>query len=74
VARVRVPSGIEVTIYLPYPPYLPYLPSRTETVRVLKAHDPAVEMPDTIAGWHARWWAKFHGCRDVLEMVSPSKG
>ena len=49
---------------------------RTETVRVLKRHDPTIEMPDTIAGWHARWWAKFHGCQEALKMVEPpgSKG
>ena len=45
---------------------------RTETVRVLKTHDPTVDMPDTIAGWNALWWARFHGCRDVLNMVGPS--
>jgi len=45
---------------------------RTETVRVLKTHNPKIDMPDTIAGWHALWWAKFHGCHDVLNMVGPS--
>jgi ankyrin repeat protein len=45
---------------------------RTETVRVLKTHDPKMDMPDTIAGWHALWWARFHGCHDVLNMVGPS--
>jgi ankyrin repeat protein len=45
---------------------------RTETVRVLKTHDPTVDVPDTIAGWDALWWAKFHGCREVLDMVAPS--
>jgi hypothetical protein len=42
---------------------------RTATVQVLKEHDPAIAMPDTIAGWNALWQAKFHGCREVLEMV-----
>jgi ankyrin repeat protein len=46
---------------------------RTETVRALRSHDPAVGIPDTIAGWNARWWAQFHGCREVLEMTAPSK-
>jgi cytohesin len=44
---------------------------RTETVRALKTHDPAVEMPDTIAGRHALWWARFHGCQEVISMVGP---
>lgn len=45
---------------------------RTETVRALKTHDPKVDIPDTIAGWNALWWAKFHGCQDVLNLVGPS--
>jgi len=45
---------------------------RTETVRALKAHDPALAMPDTIAGWNALWWAKFHRCHDVLQLVTPA--
>jgi hypothetical protein len=27
--------------------------------------------PETIAGWNALWWARFHGCYEVLEMVGP---
>lgn len=46
---------------------------RTETVRALRTHDPAVDMPDTIAGWHAVWWAKFHGCQEVLKMVNQGR-
>lgn len=42
---------------------------RTETVRALKEHDPKLDMPDTIAGWNALWWARFHGCASVLELV-----
>ncbi|HEV3139051.1 MAG TPA: ankyrin repeat domain-containing protein [Vicinamibacterales bacterium] len=42
-----------------------------DTVRALKQHDPAVDMPETIAGWQALWWAKFHGCREVLDLVEP---
>jgi ankyrin repeat protein len=43
-----------------------------ETVRALKEHDPTVDLPDTVAGWHAVLWAKFHGCEDVLNLVGPS--
>ncbi|SRR6266508_1296486 len=42
------------------------------TVRALKEHDPKVDMPNTIAAWNALWWAKFHGCHDVLNMVEPA--
>jgi len=42
---------------------------RTETVRALKTHDPKIDVPDTIAGRHALWWAKFHGCDEVLKIV-----
>jgi ankyrin repeat protein len=42
---------------------------RTATVRVLKTHDPTIDIPETIAGWNALWWARFHGCDEVLEMV-----
>jgi len=42
------------------------------TVRALKEHDPNVGLPDTIAGWNALWWAKFHGCQDVINLVGPS--
>src|SRR5262249_34553941 len=30
------------------------------TVRALKEHDPRLDLPDTIAGWNALWWARFH--------------
>jgi ankyrin repeat protein len=40
-----------------------------ETVRALKEHDPQLELPDTIAGWNALWWARFHGCRAVLDLL-----
>jgi ankyrin repeat protein len=42
---------------------------RTDAVRVLLAHDPALRLPDNLAGRHALWWAKFHGCREVLDLV-----
>jgi uncharacterized protein len=47
---------------------------RPETVRALKAHDPKLDLPDTIAGWNALWWAKFHGCQEVLNLVGPGGG
>ena len=39
------------------------------TVRALLAHDPTLRLPDTIAGREALWWARFHGCADVLALV-----
>src|SRR2546430_2559163 len=42
------------------------------TVRALKEHDPTVDLPNTIAGWNAIWWAKFHGCQEVINLVGPS--
>lgn len=45
-----------------------------ETVRALKEHDPTVDVPNTIAGWNALWWARFHGCQDVLTMIGRDKG
>jgi ankyrin repeat protein len=39
------------------------------TVRALLKHDPTLRLPDTIAGREALWWARFHGCADVLKMV-----
>jgi len=43
-----------------------------ETVRALKEHDPGLDLPDTVAGWNALWWAKFHGCREVIDLVRRS--
>ncbi len=45
---------------------------RTQTVRALLDRDPTLTVPETIAGRHALWWAKFHGCQEVLDMVTPS--
>jgi len=42
------------------------------TVRALKAHDPKIDLPDTIAGWNALWWARFHGCQEVIDLVGSS--
>jgi hypothetical protein len=39
------------------------------TVRAIRQHDPGIDMPDTIAGWHALWWARFHGCAEVLTLI-----
>ena len=44
-----------------------------ETVRALKEHDPALDLPNTIAAWNARWWARFHGCREVIDMIGPGE-
>lgn len=43
------------------------------TVSALKAHDPAIDLPDTIAGSNALWWARFHGCREVIDLLSATK-
>ena len=40
-----------------------------ETVRAFLAHDPTLKIPKSFAGRHAIWWARFHGCEDVLRMV-----
>jgi len=40
-----------------------------ETVRALLAHDGTLRIPKSFAGRHAIWWARFHGCEDVLRMV-----
>jgi uncharacterized protein len=42
-----------------------------ETVRALKEHDPKVDLPDTMAGWSALWWARVHGCQTVIDLVGP---
>ena len=39
------------------------------TVRALLTHDPTLRLPDSIAGHEAIWWAKFHGCDEVLKLV-----
>jgi ankyrin repeat protein len=46
---------------------------RPATVRALLAHDPSLTLPDTIAGREALFWARFHGCREVLEMVGAER-
>jgi ankyrin repeat protein len=44
------------------------------TVRALLAHDPTLRLPDTIAGREAIWWARFHGCAEVLSLVGIDGG
>jgi uncharacterized protein len=39
------------------------------TVRALLDHDPTLTLPDTIASREARWWARFHGCAEVLTLI-----
>jgi hypothetical protein len=40
-----------------------------ETVRAFFNHDPNLELPDTVAGRQAIWWARFHGCDEVLRLL-----
>jgi ankyrin repeat protein len=40
-----------------------------ETVRAFLEHDPSLKIPATFAGRQAIWWARFHGCTEVLGMV-----
>jgi ankyrin repeat protein len=46
---------------------------RTAIVRTLLAHHPSLAVPDTVAGRHALWWAKLHGCQDVLKMLGDNQ-
>ena|SRR5437762_4440197 len=41
--------------------------------RALRQHDPGIDMPDTIADWHALWWARFYGCAEVCPMPDAQK-
>lgn len=43
------------------------------TVRALLKHDPTLRLPDTIAAREALWWARFHGCAEVLTLIGASK-
>jgi len=42
---------------------------RPATVRALLAHDPTLTLPNTIASREAIFWARLHGCADVLRLV-----
>ncbi|HZR25174.1 MAG TPA: ankyrin repeat domain-containing protein [Vicinamibacterales bacterium] len=44
------------------------------TVRALMTHDPALTLPESMRGREALFWARFHGCDDVLKMISCSAG
>lgn len=46
---------------------------RLSAVRALIEHDPSLRLPDNFAGRQALWWARFHGCDDVLELVGGSR-
>jgi ankyrin repeat protein len=39
------------------------------TVRALLAHNPALRLGDTFAARKALWFARFHGCTEVIAMV-----
>ena len=41
-----------------------------ETVRALLAHDQALALPANFAGREALFWARYHGCREVLNLVT----
>ncbi len=42
---------------------------RTETVRALLAHDPALRLQRNKAGKNAIWWARVQLCGDVLQLI-----
>jgi len=42
---------------------------RPASVRALLAHDPTLRLPDNFAGRQALRFARFHDCREVLELV-----
>jgi len=39
------------------------------TVKALLTRHPTLTLPDTIATREALWWARFHGCAEVLSLV-----
>jgi hypothetical protein len=42
---------------------------RRATVSALMTHDPTLRVARTAAGLQAIWWARFHGCAEVLQMI-----
>ena len=42
---------------------------RPATVRALLAYDPTLRVTHNAAGLEALWWARFHGCVDVLQLI-----
>ncbi len=47
---------------------------RSATVRAMLERDPGLSIPDNYAGRSALWWARFHGCAEVLTMVGARAG
>jgi ankyrin repeat protein len=41
-----------------------------ETVRALLAHDPSLALPANFAGREAMFWARYHGCHEVLHLMT----
>jgi ankyrin repeat protein len=42
---------------------------RRATVGALMAHDPTLRVARNAAGLQAIWWARFHGCEEVLHLI-----
>lgn len=42
---------------------------RRATVGALMAHDPTLHVARNAAGLQAIWWARFHGCEEVLQLI-----
>jgi len=42
---------------------------RQATVSALMTHDPTLRVARNAAGLQAIWWARFHGCEDVLQSI-----
>jgi ankyrin repeat protein len=42
---------------------------RRATVGALLAHDPTLRVARNAAGLQAIWWARFHGCEEVLQLI-----
>jgi len=42
---------------------------RRATVNALMTYDPTLRVARTAAGLQAIWWARFHGCEEVLQLI-----
>jgi Ankyrin repeats (3 copies)/Ankyrin repeat len=42
---------------------------RRATVNALMTHDPILRVARTAVGLQAIWWARFHGCAEVLQLI-----
>ena len=42
---------------------------RGATVNALMTHDPTLRVARTAVGLQAIWWARFHGCAEVLQLI-----